>query len=686
MCLRLLVALAAALLSAGPARAQSIGPGHEAEVMALLAPCALGEEVSGGFALWGVTIEAARIRLVVRSERGAEAALVLVHPGDAPEAPRAGSFAVVLEPGPPEAAGALERLAEVVRANDDGRFWESAAIVASPAPTSGAPEGRSGVRRAMLWGDAEWVPLDGIAVVLIVVVLGLLLAWRHLREAPRWVAGGLAASVVTGIVVRLWLAPPNFLGAWPWSRLYPNARAVAQGRWLAALSELTGERFFLTDVTLWTNFAYAAAMPLVLFSHATYLLRDARAGLAAAAAIALLPQHIRFSRCEDGFVGSLVLTSLAFALIHGWLRDPSPRVRAACLGALPFVLYPGYLLRPLNILFLAVYSVALLFLHTGSAPRHRRWIGLAAVWGAGAFALPQFLARNAESAASSVGPRLGLDAVEVLLSPRLLVLSDPFRTPPLLIAAALAGAVLAWRAGARVLVAFLAGWFLFFVVAHAVVIQESMEPRYHLHLVVPFLLLGALAVVHAERTWWQGRRGRLAACLAGASLLAAPLLHRGFIEDTGYTEMVEYDFVRSLRDEIPAGCTVIEYVGGLPGEEGGGSRMERIGWYATPGRSERFSVVRVHLHGRTTPETRSLEALAERPPACLYLYEGLACATAAGPDERHACDALRTRFHAETVRARSSPVRLYDTAVDRERVLEPGGRVTFRLARAGAIP
>ncbi|MCZ7679075.1 MAG: hypothetical protein M5U28_10100 [Sandaracinaceae bacterium] len=99
-------------------------------------------------------------------------------------------------------------------------------------------------------------------------------------------------------------------------------REVADGAWLARVAEHQGQSFFVTDVAMWTNYAYAVAMPLVLFSHATYLLRDARAGLAAAFAIAFLPQHVRFSRCEDGFVASLVLTSLAFALIHGWLRDP----------------------------------------------------------------------------------------------------------------------------------------------------------------------------------------------------------------------------------------------------------------------------------------------------------------------------------------------------------------------------
>jgi hypothetical protein len=273
------------------------------------------------------------------------------------------------------------------------------------------------------------------------------------------------------------------------------------------------------------------------------------------------------------------------------------------------------------------------------------------------------------------------EALRVLVSPALLVMSDPTRTPPVLIVAAVAGGVLAWRAGERVLVGFLVGWLLLFVGAHAVVVQESMEPRYHLHLVVPFLLLGALAILHVKPAWLQGRRARIGAGVAAASLLFAPLLHVAFIRDTGYTEMREYELVRAVRDEIPEGCTVVEYVGGAPGEEGGGSRMARIGWYATPGRAERFAVVQVHRHGHTTPETRGIDELALHPPECLYLYEGLACATAE-PNERHACDELRARLDVETVREASAPVRLYDSAVDRERVLDPAGEVTFRLGRA----
>src|SRR5690606_30332653 len=180
---------------------------------------------------------------------------------------------------------------------------------------------------------------------------------------------------------------------------------------------------------------------------------------AAAFALAFLPQHVRFSLCEDGFVASLVLTSLAFALIHGWMRDPSHVVRWLLLLALPFVLYPGYLLRPLNLAFVAVYAAAILALHRESAPLWRRGVALAVVALVGAAASVVFLSMNADTvgaAASSVGWLFG--TLDVLLDPRLLVLTDPTRTPLALLLLAGMGGVLAWRAGERALVLFLVGW------------------------------------------------------------------------------------------------------------------------------------------------------------------------------------------------------------------------------------
>lgn len=682
----LAVALAALFALVGIVRsaaAQSIGPGHEAAVLALFAPHALGAQVEGGFALWGVYIEPKRVRVVVRRADGAEGRMLLVHPETAPAVPRSASFALSVDADAPEAARpALERLGAAVRTNDRGGFWERAVVPAGDPVAAGSGGAAQGVRRPSLWDDRDWIPVDGALVLLLVVALASLLAARLLRGEPRWVAASLVAAVVAGIAVRLWMAPPTFLGAWPWTRLYPHARAVAQGAGLESVASLTGTRLFVTDVTLWTNFAYAAAMPLVLFSHATYLLRDARAGVAASAAIALLPQHIRFSRCEDGFVASLVLTSLAFAMIHGWLRDPSPRVRLALLATLPVVLYPALLLRPLNLVFVGLYVVALAALHGETATRARRLVGLAVVLGVAALASSQFWARNAGQASTAVSARLLGDTLAVLRSPSLLVMSDPTRTPPALLGLAVLGAVLGWRAGARRLVAFLVAWFFLFVVLHAVVIQESMQPRYHLHLVVPFLLLGAAAVAYAPAAWRAHRAAWAVAALAAASLLAAPVAHAAFIRDDGYTEQREYAFVRSLRDEVPESCTLVEYVGGHRGEEGGGSRFQRIGWYATPGREWRYSVVQVHRGGQTTPGTPTLDDLAERSPACLYVYEGLACATESDPAERHVCAALRERFRAEVLHELTVPVRLYDAAVDPDHVARTSPEVSFRLSRA----
>jgi len=315
------------------AQAHAIGPGNEARVLALFAPYTLGGEVAAGHRLWGVSIERTRVHITLRAADGSEATLALQHPDDTLRSDaRTESFAVVFGPEPGSAAMAARRaLVTAITRHDAGNFWSETAGTTTEASS---PIG------------------DGLLQIAFLALLSLFLAGRLLARESRWLAGGLVAVVVAGVLVRLALSPQTFLGAWPWSRLYPHARAVAEGPWLTALTEHFGRTVYLTDVMLWTSFAYAVLMPIALFAHATYLLKDARAGLAAAFAVAFLPQHIRFSISEDGFVGSLLLTSLAFALIHGFLRDRARAVRWLLLLALPAVLYPGYLLRPLNILFI----------------------------------------------------------------------------------------------------------------------------------------------------------------------------------------------------------------------------------------------------------------------------------------------------------------------------------------------
>lgn len=658
------------------AQVRVIGPGHEQDALALFEPYHLGEEVAHGFVLWDVSINPDHVLVVLKDAQDRKTQLKLVHPDESPEdAERSQSFAV-LPAGlsTADARAARSTLLKAIQRNDHGGFW-----IRTKAPASELVQrqGQSAdMRRPILSFGNDWVPVDGVAVVLLIFVLGLLLAARLLVDSPRWMAPALAAIVVAGAIVRLELSPATFLGAWPWSRLYPNVRAVAEGEWIVGLEAYAGHPFFLTDVAMWTNYAYAVAMPLVLFAHGTYLLRDARAGLAAAFAVAFLPQHIRFSLSEDAFIASLTLTSLAFALIHGWLRDPSRVVRWLLLAALPLVLYPGYLLRPLNILFVIVYVAALLFLHPETAPRWRRVVGLVVVVTVAALATAAFLESNEGAVRdAATNPSWLLDVLWIMLNPNLLVLSDPTRTPPALIVLAVVGGVLAWRAGERRLVAFLVGWLVLFVVTHSFVVQESMQPRYHLHLVVPFLLLAACSVSRIPQRW---RRWMWVPAL---SLVASPWLHAGFIRDVKYAEMEEYELVREARDVVPEGCTVVEYTGAPKG--GDELRFSRIGAYAGT-HPPRFRAIGVWPDGSTGPAWRkppTLDALLADPPECLYLYEGLACTSHRAPDEVHSCATLRERMNAETVLATHAPPRFYDSQ-NRGEHPPPEGEILLRLSRA----
>ncbi|MDI1449364.1 hypothetical protein [Polyangium sp. 6x1] len=651
--------------------------GREKDVLALFAPFTLGKEIDAGFALWNVSIEQQRIVVGLREPKGREARLSLVHPEDTAaraEAPRSSSFVALRDPtGDPAAEKAVTTLLEALARNDHGGLW------IEPTPSS-SKSVRPTQRIATAFASGQWGDLDGIAVLAAFVVLAAVIAARLTRGEPPWIRAALVCIIVLGAATRLWLSPVSFLGAWPWSRLWPNVRAVAEGPLLEAAAARAGGPFYLTDVISWTNFGYAAAMPLVLFGHATYLLRDPRAGLFAAFAIAFLPQHIRFSRCEDAFVPSLVITSLSFALIHAWLRDSSRVFRMVAIACLPAALYTGYLLRPLNILFIVVYMAAVVSLHPETAPRSRRVIGGLAILGMGIVVFPTFLRTNdAPVRAALLEPRWLLDVGQAILVPHLFVLTDPRVTPPLLLVLAVAGAILGYRAGERRLVVFLLGWLAIFTIAHAFVMEPTMRPRYHMHLVVPFLLLGAIAV---PWLWERRRAGVFVAC---GALLAAPLLHRGWIEDVGFTEMREHAFVQNAREIVPEGCTVIEYVGA--DAQAKDLRFARMGERAG-GRDrgqDRYRVVPAFAPG-VSPEgkvDRTLEEVLRDPPACLYLYEGLPCWSGKAEEEAYAgtCSDLRQKLGAEVVMQGEVPLVIYD-----RQNMPPGRRdspnVTFWLSRA----
>lgn len=661
------VAFIVCVASGASAQRRALGPGLERDVLALLAPYGLGDDVGGGYRLWGVRIEQTLIRLTLRAADGSETTATLTHHDDAPAgASRTQSFALVRLDETPAADASWARVFAAVEANDRVDFW----VAASTSVHS--------VRR---WNLAQTNFMDGALFIVLLWLLAIGLASRLLTGAPRWMGAVLAAIVAAGLIVRLLESPVTFLGAWPWTRLYPHMRAVIEGDLLAWWSERSGQTFYVTDVSFSTSLVYAALMPLVLFSHGTFLLRDPRGGLAAAFAIAFLPQHIRFSRCEDGFIGSLVLTSLAFALIHGWLRDRSRVARAIYIIVLPFVLYPGYLLRPLNILFIVVYAAALVALHTETAPLWRRIVGLCVVAVVGAAAVVRFLAENGQTASNVTQHPLEwmLSAVVVTLDPRLLVLSDPTRTPPVLFALAILGGITLYRAGERRLLVFLVGWLGLFVVAHAVVVERTMEPRYHLHLVVPFLLLGASGIPKVIEAWREGRRRGLIA-LGVTSLAFAPLIHIGFVQDRDYVEIQEYEAVRAARDVVPEGCTVLEITGG---ELLSQLRFARIGAVASNIPKQRYEVVPYDLEDRTGASRTTLDGLMRNPPACLYVYEGIPCSLFTRSGEAYAseCTEVRERLDAQTVILRSAPNVFYDPKNQSERGVR-GDRIPLRVSRS----
>jgi hypothetical protein len=649
--------------------------GREQDALALFAPYTLGGPVLAGFALWDVAIQASRIDVTLQGPDNRRARLSLVHPEDrsAPaDAPRTAHFRIVegVE-NDPEGQAAARALGEAVRRNDQRSLWEAPAL--EPVPKEGA------VGRATANFMNRWGRIDGVLLLLGLALLAALLAARILAGAPRWMTAALVGIVAAGLLLRLRFAPVSFLGAWPWSRLWPTISQVADGPGLAWITARTGP-VALTDVIAWTHLAYAALMPLALFSHGAFLLRDPRVGLLAAFAVAFLPQHIRFSRAEDAFIPSLLLTSLAFAALHAWLRDPSRPVRIAALLSLPLLLALGYTLRPLNLLFVLVYLAAIAGLHPEHAPPRRRWIGALVVLAVALLSLPGYLAANEaplRGVASDLSWILGIP--RVLLQPSLLVLSDPRVTPPLLLLLAGAGVGRLRNTAERRVVAFLLGWLLLFLVFHAVVVQESMQPRYHMHLVVPFLLLASLAAVR----WWEQARPEVRRWWAsGAALMIAlsPWIHRGFLVDLSRTEQQEHAFVVGAQRMVPEGCAVLEYSNdGLAAN----LRFRRIGERVGPSRSHRHRTIPLFAAGVISqdPTAPTLDELRSAPPPCLYLYEGLSCWSASSPEP---CRALRSRLRVDEVERREVPMKLYDDAsVHPARRQEP--TVTFSLSRVKEI-
>lgn len=200
------------LVPAGALAQQFIGPGREAEVLALVAPYRDGAPVVPGTVLQQVRIEAQRVVLEVSDAQGRIAQLVLVA--------QAGPKAFALQK-PAQAEGplalAVAALAGAVDSHDNGQFFSAAPAAAKSTPRFAPPTGRAVPRRTEGPVAAETargpradrgaVPLElaeaqGVASALAWLILALALLAKAMRPPRTWitfVVGGLVLAAAAAL-------------------------------------------------------------------------------------------------------------------------------------------------------------------------------------------------------------------------------------------------------------------------------------------------------------------------------------------------------------------------------------------------------------------------------------------------------------------------------------------------------
>ncbi len=628
-------------------------PHREREVLALLRPYAPGAHIVGAWSIGDVSIQRTEIDVELRAaERRAH--LHLVHPWTAPDASvTSAHFALVFEPAgvPAEVRAAL---AAAIRANDRASLWSMPAGTPAALTTS--------VRAAQRL-------LDGVVIALLALAFLVAAVARHLRGAPRLVGGAVVGVTLAGLALRLAIAREAPMNAWPYTRVVPLAGAIYEGPVLAWLSTRRGYAPSLVDVIFSVDLGLAALTPAALFAHARAVLRDWRAALAAAAMLATLPMHLRFSRSDVEFLQSLIASSLTFVALYGSLTDASRAWRATCQVALPLLCFGTYLTRPENVVFFPLDVAALAVAAWGAEVPRRRVAWVAALVAApAALAVTQhLLLRYRDNVIDGLQARTLVSAGATLVSGRFNTLINPAVTPPWMAPLAALGFVALWRGGERRRAVFLCAWLALFFVVHSYVRphEVAMQARYHLHLVTPFVLLAAAA------TPWLLARSRAASVALALATLAAPWLYRGFVRDVGFYEMREFAFLRGVSARVPRGCTVLEFRG-VPDpshpEHHFDSRWLRFASRLSRGTiGSVWRVVTADASPRDggTTEVLSDEARAvlARPPTCTMVYVGLSCVAQRpeGTREAPVCEALRTSGRMELVARETITGRVYDS-------------------------
>jgi len=686
-----------------------VGADQERAVVALIRPIELGQEVVPGWFLDRIQLDMSNIRFEFHDRQGGERSIVLEYPGRVPRAiETTKSFAVVREVpagAPTPAQDPLDLLVDSIRKNDAGTFWASAPV---PVPRRQsvdregggdlAPDDRPG--GSSLGRDWRRIfrGLSGDGIVLFLGGLIFVLAHlkRALRDDPPWMATALLGLMVAGAALRAILPQENLMEAWPYERLAPLAGRIFNGPVLRWLNEVAGGGLYLTDVLFASNYALAMVMPLVMYAHARYVLRDHRSALAAAALVVVIPEHLRFSRSDVYMIQSLATSSLTFVVLYGALTDRSPLWRLVSFLALPLLCIATYFVRPENIIFVGL-DLGAIYICTRSAsglsPRALSAAAIVLTTALMAF-ISNLLANYGSNIAHGLSLQTLLNAVYIFFNFRLNTLVNPWITPPAVTLLAVLGGVWLWRWGDRRRAIFLVIWLGGYFVVHSFVLpyHPAMQARYHMNLVTPLVLLAA-AATPAVLTWRPLARYVLVAYLA-----ASPFLHRDFIADTDFNEMREFSFLTSLRDLIPPECTVVEY-SGLPGEgpqtNQFASRVGRVSARLMRGElGQSWTVVpAVTVDGDAPTLERErisaeAEALLTAAPSCLVFYEGLTCASLRREGEQRAsiCQTMHDRLDLEPFASTTFASRIYDPVMSGFLEVDGPGRTRSRVMLPEGVP
>ena len=647
-----------------------ITPGREDEILALFTPHAIGDELTPGWVLHSFRIEVATIQVFIVGPGQAHARLDLDHPNYGPaEARPLTGFVLHIAEQDPGSEPAVSELIATIEANDDGSFWGGEVVYAGEprAHPITVESVTTQVGRFDVW------LYDGLVFLVFAFALLLGLSLHKLRGAPRWIKIALPVIVLGGGALRLLLSPSVAFAAWPYTRALVSGARIYHG---PALALLHPDPVWLSEMIIDSSLAYAALAPLAVYVHARYLLDDQRAALLAALIVALLPLHLRFSHSDAAFIPSITVSSTCFALVHAATRERSQLLGWFALALIGPLLALMYDVRPLNILYYPLL-VATAFVNHGAytdkpaLAKIRTGLAFALATGVTfALAVPNLLEAYGGEVSEGLGFRTLLSAMQVIVSPRFNALLNPLFTPPGLTALAIYGAYELWKRGRRPLFYFLVAWLLGFLVAHAYVVPGSMymQARYHLHLVVPYLLLAAcgaeaglrwLALDASARPQWSRGREPLLRWAGLIYVLLSPLIHLHGVRYTGFNDAQEWQWVHTLREEVPAECTVLEYSGAHTG-----LRFERVGAFVSAGvAQQRWQVVEIPMReegeDELTPEVR---ALLEAPPECLYWYEGLPCFgnKELDADKAAACRAIEGWVELEEVASKAIESEPYD--------------------------